>query len=140
MAMIQIQSNGLRCKKNVLLGILRRIAVQLQLKGTVTIRIADDEEVRELNKKYRRQDRVTDVLSFSLGEKLPDGFYAGDILICRSVAEKQARENSHSLPKELLLLMIHGLLHLHGHDHEQDTGEMLALQQRLFAAHAGELE
>jgi probable rRNA maturation factor len=140
MAMIQIQSNGLRCKKNILLGILRRIAVQLQLKGTVTIRIAADEEVRELNKKYRRQDRVTDVLSFSLGEKLPDGFYAGDILICRSVAEKQARENNHALPKELLLLMIHGLLHLHGHDHERDTGEMLALQQRLFAAHAGELE
>lgn len=138
--MIQIQSNGFRCRKKALLGILRRIAAGLQLKGTVTIRIAADEEVRALNKKYRRQDRVTDVLSFSLGEELPDGFYAGDIIVCRSVAEKQAHENNHSLQKELLLLMIHGLLHLHGLDHEQDTGDMLALQQRLFAAHAGELE
>ena len=44
------------------------------------------------------------------------------------------------MQKELLLLMIHGLLHLHGHDHEKDKGEMLALQQQLFAMHAGELE
>jgi probable rRNA maturation factor len=138
--MIQIQNNGFRCKKNALLGILRRIAGGLHVRGSVTIRLAADEEVRRLNKKYRRQDRVTDVLSFSLGEKLPDGFYAGDILICWSVAKKQARENRHSLQKELLLLMIHGLLHLHGHDHEKDKGEMLALQQRFFAAHVGELE
>jgi probable rRNA maturation factor len=80
------------------------------------------------------------VLSFPVGEKLPGGFYAGDILICWTLAEKQARENNHSMQKELLLLMIHGLLHLHGHDHEKDKGEMLALQQQLFAAHAGELE
>lgn len=138
--MIQIQNNGFRCKKKALLSILGQIAGGLHIRGSVTIRLAADEEVRELNKKYRRQDRVTDVLSFSLGEKLPDGFYAGDILICWTVAKKQARENRHSLQKELLLLMIHGLLHLHGHDHEKDKGEMLALQQRLFAAHAGELE
>ena len=55
------------------------------------------------------------------------------------MAEKQARQNGHSLEKELLLLMIHGLLHLQGLDHEKDNGEMLALQQRLFAEFAGEL-
>jgi probable rRNA maturation factor len=138
--MIQIQNNGFRLKKKVLLRVLRQIAGQLHIKGTVTIKIADDEEMRALNKKYRRHDRVTDVLSFSLEEKLPDGFYAGDILICWTQAEKQARENNHSLQKELLLLMIHGLLHLHGHDHEKDRGEMLALQKQLFAMHAAELE
>jgi probable rRNA maturation factor len=140
MAMIQIQHNGFRLKKKTLLRIVRQIAGQLPLKGSVTIKIAAADEVRELNKKYRRQDRVTDVLSFSLAEKLPGGFYAGDILICWTQAEKQARENNHSLEKELLLLMIHGLLHLHGCDHETDKGEMLALQQQLFAAYAGELE
>ena len=138
--MIQIQNNGFRLKKKVLLRLIRQIANQLHVKGAVTIKIAADDEVRELNKKYRQQDCVTDVLSFSLGEKLPDGFYAGDILICWTLAEKQARENNHSLQKELLLLMIHGLLHLHGLDHEKDKGEMLALQQQLFAIHAGELE
>ena len=58
----------------------RRIGLQ----GTVTIRLAGDDEVRALNRKYRRKDRATDVLSFPLGEKLPGGFYAGDILICWS--------------------------------------------------------
>ncbi len=140
MPLIQIQNNGFRLKKKALLRVLGRIAGQLRLKGDVTIKIAADDEVRELNKKYRRRDRVTDVLSFPLGETLPDGFYAGDILICWTQAKKQAQEHKHSMQKELLLLMIHGLLHLHGHDHERDTGEMLALQQRLFSAHGGEVE
>jgi probable rRNA maturation factor len=138
--MIQIQHDGFRLKTRSLLRIVRQIAAQLPIRGTVTIKIAADDEVRELNKKYRRRDCVTDVLSFTLAEKLPDGFYAGDILICWSRAEKQARNNTHSLQKELLLLMIHGLLHVHGHDHEKDKGEMLAIQQRLFDAYSGELE
>jgi len=138
--MIQIQNNGFPVKKKVLLRALRQIASQLHIKGAVTIKIAAADEVRELNKKYRHKNCATDVLSFPVGEKLPGGFYAGDILICWTLAEKQARENNHSMQKELLLLMIHGLLHLHGHDHEKDKGEMLALQQQLFAAHAGELE
>lgn len=138
--MIQIQNNGFHFKKKVLLGILRQIVCQLPIKGAVTIKIADDEEVRKLNKKYRQKDYVTDVLSFPLGEKLPGGFYAGDIIICWTLVEKQARENNHSRQKEMLLLMIHGLLHLHGLDHEKDKGEMLTLQQKLFSLHAGELE
>jgi len=138
--MIQIQNNGFPVKKKVLLRVLRQISSLLHIKGAVTIKIAAADEVRELNKKYRHKNCATDVLSFPVGEKLPGGFYAGDILICWTLAEKQARENNHSMQKELLLLMIHGLLHLHGHDHEKDKGEMLALQQQLFAAHAGELE
>jgi probable rRNA maturation factor len=138
--MIQIQNNGFPVKKKVLLRVLRQIASQLPIKGAVTIKIAADAEVRGLNKKYRHKNCATDVLSFPLGEKLPGGFYAGDIMICWTLAEKQARENNHSMQKELLLLMIHGLLHLHGLDHEKDKGEMLALQQQLFAVHAGELE
>jgi len=138
--MIKIQYNGFPVKKRALLGIIRQIAVQLHIKGAVTIKIAAADEVRELNKKYRQQDCATDVLSFPMAEKLPDGFYSGDILICRNLVEKQACENNHSKQKELLLLMIHGLLHLHGYDHEKDKGEMLALQQQLFATHAGEME
>ena len=138
--MIQIQNNGFPVRKKVLLKILLQIASQLHIKGAVTVKIAAADEVRELNKKYRRHDCATDVLSFPMAEKLPDGFYAGDIVICWNLAEEQARENNHSMHKELLLLMIHGLLHLHGYDHEKDKGEMLVLQQQLFAMHAGELE
>jgi len=138
--MIQIRNDGFPLKKKALLGAIRKIASRLPVKGAVTIKIAADDEVRELNKKYRGQDRVTDVLSFPCAEKLPGGFYSGDILICWSVAEKQAQANHHSLQRELLLLMIHGLLHLHGLDHEKDQGHMLAEQQRLFADFAGEME
>ena len=102
----------------------------------MTVRIAGAAEVRALNRKYRRKDYATDVLSFPLAEKLPGGFYAGDILICRTVADKQARQNAHSPEKELLLLMIHGMLHLQGLDHEKDRGEMLALQNQLFAEYS----
>ncbi len=131
--MIQIQHEGFPLPEKKFLAALKKIAACLELKGTVTIRIAGAAEVRALNRKYRRKDYATDVLSFPLGEKLRGGFYAGDILICRPVAEKQARQNGQSLEKELLLLMIHGLLHLQGRDHEIDKGEMLTLQERLFA-------
>lgn len=131
--MIKIQHEGFPLPEKKFLALLKKIAGRLELKGTVTIRIAGSGEVRALNRKYRRRDYATDVLSFPVGEKLPGGFYAGDILICRPVAVKQARQNDQSVEKELLLLMIHGLLHLQGRDHEKDQGEMLLLQQQLFA-------
>ncbi len=137
--MIKIQHEGFPLPEKKFQALLVKIAGRLQLKGTVTIRIAGAAEVRALNRKYRRRDYATDVLSFPLAEKLPDGFYAGDILICWPVAEKQARQNAQSTEKELLLLMIHGLLHLQGHDHEKDQGEMLVLQKQLFAEYSGDM-
>jgi probable rRNA maturation factor len=137
--MIRIQHEGFPLSEKPFLALLRKIAGRIGLKGSVTIRLAGSDEVRELNSKYRHIDRATDVLSFPLAEKLPGGLYAGDISICVPIAEKQALQNSHSLEKELLLLMIHGLLHLHGLDHENDRGEMLERQSRLFAEFAGEL-
>jgi probable rRNA maturation factor len=137
--MIRIQNNGFRLNKKMYAAVLKKISRQLKLHGSVTIRIASESEVRKLNKRYRRHDRATDVLSFPLAEKLPDGFYAGDVLICWPVAKKQAKENGQTLAKELLLLMIHGLLHLQGYDHEKDCGEMLTRQNRLFALYGGEM-
>lgn len=137
--MIKIQHEGFPLAEKKFLGMARKIAGRIDLKGAATIRFAGAAEVRGLNRKYRNIDHATDVLSFPLGEKLPEGLYAGDVLICMPIAEKQARQNSQSLEKELLLLMIHGMLHLQGLDHERDKGEMLALQTRLFAEFAGEL-
>jgi len=137
--MIKIQHEGFPLPEKKFLALLKKIAAGLKLKGTVTIRIAGAAEVRALNRKYRRKDYATDVLSFPVGEKLPGGFYAGDILVCWPVAQKQARQNSQSVEKELLLLMIHGLLHLQGRDHEKDRGEMLGLQAQLFAQYSGDL-
>jgi probable rRNA maturation factor len=137
--MIRVQHEGFPLPEKKFQGLANKIAGRIGLKGTATIRLAGAAEVRTLNRKYRGIDHATDVLSFPLGEKLPEGLYAGDVLICMPIAEKQARQNSQSLEKELLLLMIHGLLHLQGLDHERDKGEMLARQARLFAEFAGEL-
>jgi probable rRNA maturation factor len=137
--MIKIQHEGFPLAEKKFLALLKGIAGRIGLKGGATVRLAGSAEVRALNRKYRRIDRATDVLSFPLGEKLPGGLYAGDVLICLPIAAKQARQNAQSLERELLLLMIHGLLHLQGLDHERDRGEMLALQARLFAEFAAEL-
>jgi len=105
---------------------------QLKLTGIVTVKIGGEEESRELNNTYRKKDYPTDVLSFPLNEKLPGGFYIGDIFICYAIAERQAEENEVSIEEELLTLMIHGILHLAGYDHEEDDGEMLELQDKLL--------
>lgn len=74
--------------------------------------------IRSLNRKYRHKDRPTDVLSFSLKEKGPDGkFYLGDIIICPEVARRQARRQGHPLLREIEILTIHGFLHLLGFEH-----------------------
>jgi len=79
--------------------------------------------IRTLNRKYRRKDRPTDVLSFRIGKKGADGkFYLGDIVISVPIAAKQARAGGHSLERELEVLALHGFLHLVGHDHGADVG------------------
>jgi len=84
----------------------------------VTLAFVGDRAIRTLNRKFMKKDRPTDVLSFPLGEKGPDGkYYLGDIVIAVPVAERQAREKGHSLDRELRLLAIHGYLHLLGFDH-----------------------
>ena len=86
----------------------------------------DDKFTRSLNNKYREVDKPTDVLSFSLQEgaiKSPEvesDKLLGDIIISVETAQKQADNLNHSIEKELTVLLIHGLLHLTGYDHEED--------------------
>ena len=105
-----------------------------------------DREIRKHNLRYRGQDRATDVLSFawqadrnggkkSRPEQEIGPEYLGDLLISAETARRQARQERHSTQKELCFLMLHGLLHLVGMDHERDRGEMVrkehALRERL---------
>lgn len=84
----------------------------------VTLAFVGAKAIRTLNRRFMKKDRPTDVLSFPLGEKGPDGkFYLGDIVIAVPVAARQAREKGHGLDRELRLLAIHGYLHLLGYDH-----------------------
>ena len=84
----------------------------------VSLAFVGERAIRTLNRKFMKKDRPTDVLSFPLGEKGPDGkFYLGDIVIAVPVAVRQARQEGHGLDRELRLLAIHGFLHLLGFDH-----------------------
>jgi probable rRNA maturation factor len=100
--------------------------------GTIVIKLGDREESKNLNLQYLEKDYPTDVLSFPFNEELPDGFYIGDIFICYPIAGIQAKENNVSLQEELFRLMVHGILHLQGYDHEKDTGQMETLQEQLI--------
>jgi probable rRNA maturation factor len=91
--------------------------------GSMTCLIADDGELRRLNREFRGKDYATDVLSFP-----EDG--GGEIAISFDRAVAQAAEMGHSVEAELRILMLHGALHLAGMDHEHDNGEMRRAEER----------
>jgi len=101
----------------------------------VTLAFVGERAIRTLNRKFMKKDKPTDVLSFPLGEKAPDGkFYLGDIVIAVPVAARQAREKGHGLDRELRLLAIHGFLHLLGYDHFAGIEEEERKAHRLYLA------
>ena len=111
---------------------LRAAAHALRLgRAELAVRFASDRTVRRFNRVYRRQDRTTDVLSFPLGERISGDVHLGDLLISRRRAEVQARASGLSARREVEELVLHGLLHLLGYDHETDQGEMDRLELRL---------
>ena len=90
----------------------------------ISIVLVSGTKIRELNRKYRKINRVTDVLAFDYGE----------IFICLPQAERQAKQLGHSLKKELAILLIHGILHLAGYDDEKklDYNKMVRKQEELW--------
>jgi len=93
----------------------------------MTVAIVPDGRVRALNRRFRRTDRPTDVLSFPADEP----GQLGDVVIAAGVARRQAARAGHSVGTELRVLALHGLLHLLGYDHETDEGEMRRVERRL---------
>jgi probable rRNA maturation factor len=104
----------------------------LELKGDITVKLGSEQESRSLNREYRKKDYSTDVLSFPIQQAFPDGYYLGDIFICYPLAKRQAQQFNVSFQSELLRLIVHGVLHLTGYDHERDSGEMEQLQEELL--------
>jgi probable rRNA maturation factor len=100
--------------------------------------LAGSRRIRRLNKKYRGKDYSTDVLSFSRieGEKFPfPEVDVGDVILCPEVAVKNAKHDGISAKVEIATLVIHGLLHVFGYDHEKndrDARKMFALQNRIL--------
>jgi probable rRNA maturation factor len=95
--------------------------------SSTTIAFVSDKTIRKLNRQFRGVDKATDVLSFPAEEQLN----LGDIAISVDTAAKQAKENGLRFDEEVAQLILHGLLHLSGYDHETDNGEMNRLELRI---------
>jgi probable rRNA maturation factor len=112
-----------------LTGLVAAVAPRAESLG---VRFVGDRSMRLTNRQFRAKDQTTDVLSFP-GEEAGDTGtgHLGDILISVPAARRQAAEAGHSVDEELKTLLLHGILHCLGHDHETDQGEMERLERRL---------
>ena len=103
----------------------------------VSIAFIDDDAMKELNQKFRKKAKTTDVLTFpaddSYNEPSATGRPLGDIVISVDQARRQAADEKHSLSTEIRYLVVHGVLHALGYDHETDRGEMNALEMEVRA-------
>jgi probable rRNA maturation factor len=110
--------------------------------GSFGVRFASDRELARANRGFRGKEGPTDVLSFpgqpgepsrpdQPGEAGEEGGHLGDVLISVPTARRQAAAAGHSTGRELRILLLHGVLHCLGHDHETDGGEMERLERRL---------
>jgi len=95
-----------------------------QVRGSVSALLTGDTEVRRLNREFRGKDKATDVLSFPGGDGMGRVRIAGDLAISVETAAREAQQRGHTLDLELRVLLLHGVLHLSGYDHETDSGEM----------------
>ena len=95
-----------------------------------TLRWTDDQEMTALNGQFRSKEGTTDVLSFP-GEREPEGLHLGDVVISVPRAREQALAAGHEVDRELRILVLHGILHCMGYDHETDEGAMERLERQL---------
>jgi probable rRNA maturation factor len=128
--MISIEHSDVsELSKSGLTRFFNRAREAVGLRDNVDVLLTDDATLRRLNKTFRGKNKATDVLSFPAAEN-PDG-HAGDLAISLDTAARQAAAFGHSLRDEVRILLLHGLLHLSGMDHEIDSGEMAARESEL---------
>lgn len=135
---------GRRLRRRALAAFLDEAAAAVKLRGEVAALLTTDAKIRRLNREFRRKDKATDVLSFPAPAPLSQGDpSAGDLAISVETAARQAEEAGHALFAELQVLLLHGVLHLAGYDHDNDTGQMARreiLLRRRFGLAAGLIE
>ncbi len=109
---------------------LHRAQELADLRGGVEVLLADDRTLKRLNRQFRGKNKATDVLSFPALPELA-GQYAGDLAVSLETAARQAAEHGLTLRDEVRVLLLHGVLHLSGLDHEADGGEMAVREAEL---------
>jgi probable rRNA maturation factor len=113
-----------------LMRFLNRARLAVGLPGAVDVLLTGDVTLRQLNKTFRGKNKPTDILSFPALPEIAEQ-YAGDLAISLETAARQASIYGHTLRDEVRILLLHGLLHLSGEDHETDNGKMAAREAAL---------
>jgi probable rRNA maturation factor len=142
--MILIRQRAVRVERRPLELFLRRVKNELGYEQAgVTVCLVSDAQIARMNETFRKKKGPTDVLSFPASQrrrparldrrspKSKDFEYLGDIAISPATARRYARKTGRKLPNELRVLILHGLLHLLGYDHETDRGQMDRLEEKL---------
>jgi len=106
-----------------------RVRRALGLKGKVSILLTSNRELQNMNRRFLGKDRPTDVLSFPAAEGAVG--VAGDLAISVEIAASNAKRMGHSVTEEVRILVVHGMLHLAGYDHERDDGQMARKERQL---------
>jgi probable rRNA maturation factor len=116
---------------------LARVRRAAGLRGDVDVLVTSNARIRSLNRRFRRKDKATDVLSFPAltdGSTADGTHFAGDIAISADTAARNAACFGHAVGEEVKILMLHGILHLAGFDHERDNGNMARKEAQLRQA------
>ena len=116
-----------RLARGPLVAFAGKVRTALRLRGDIAILITSNDELQRLNREFRGKDKPTDVLSFPSEVR----GHAGDIAISAQIAAENARLRKLTVTEETKVLILHGLLHLAGYDHETDRGEMARKEQLL---------
>jgi probable rRNA maturation factor len=118
-----------RCKFDVDLSLINKIKDEYSDKHVELI-ISGSKYIKKINRQHRNIDKPTDVLSFPLiGEY---NISIGSIIICLDIAKKASKLYKHNINDEIVLLFVHGLLHLLGYDHDIDIGEMRDKEKQII--------
>lgn len=128
--MITIETIGSSLSASGLSRFLGRARKAVGLSGEVDVLLADDATLKRLNRDFRGKNKATDVLSFPSPDEIA-AVHAGALAISLDTAARQAKTYGHTLRDEVRILLLHGLLHLSGLDHETDDGEMAARESEL---------
>ena len=143
--MVVFQRRVPNLSKLALERFVARARLAAGLKGMVDVLVTSSSEMRSLNRRFREKDKATDVLSFPAdahdareheSARKHDNArkqFAGEIAISAEIAAQNARELGHTATEEVKVLVLHGLLHLRGYDHERDQGQMARRENQLRA-------
>jgi probable rRNA maturation factor len=135
--MIEVNNlTGFRVDEKFLKKLAQKVlASERKNKTELSIALVGLKRIKELNKKYRKKDRITDTLSFTYNNsgqpaKLREALLAGEIVICPQEVKKNAKRFDSTFKKELTRVLIHGILHLLGYDHEGSEKEAEKMRKK----------